>query len=389
VGVMLKNLSKIYFIIFALFFISSSSMNTIKNGLFKARTGLEALSHVGFQPKIGSSAGQLLAANTRLHCLLQRTNKSLGQELRGNISLRLNSTEAENALTLRKNAESKFALQENGLFESLKNHKVIILCGVLGVLSTVGIVEAYTKLNLDEDNLFDIMKCYKTTNTSFHSGDLFEHSVWVAKCINNWFKTKNYWVEGLSDADRSIAVISGFLHDIGKAGDLKYVYYDKHEHPRDGFLYLLNKKKFYVSKDECFNFDNFFKKLNISEDDRKLIAILVGIHWSFGGIVVKGVYNGKSRTKVFTKFLNKLKLLVVEANYNNGLIDERLLRLAILINAADLKGAGPICSCCDDSPVELPENCEPKYDALNMYEKFNMDSAGQALRKELILFFKK
>jgi hypothetical protein len=52
-----------------------------------------------------------------------------------------------------------------------------------------------------------------------HAGDLLEHSKWSALQAALWYKTGSKWVEGVNPA---LAIMGGFLHDMGKAGDCAF-----------------------------------------------------------------------------------------------------------------------------------------------------------------------
>lgn len=230
-----------------------------------------------------------------------------------------------------------------------------------------------------------ILRQYKTTNT-WHSGDLYEHSMWVAQVIEQWFDEENKWVDGLTVLDKRVMVIAGYLHDIGKAGDLEYVYYDKPNHPMDGMYYLLGDKVFYSSSGCAFDFQEWFALNDVSHDDQKIIALLAGAHWDFGGIVLKGLQQGKNQHTVFNLFLERLQMLAHTVEYNQGRVDERLVRMAMLINAADVKGAQPVTSVHSDLAVV---DCEPQRCCCNMYNKLDFETAGYQARQDLILYFKK
>ncbi len=75
------------------------------------------------------------------------------------------------------------------------------------------------------------MKLYKTINTHFHAGHLYEHCMWTAQVIDEWFELARTnptapqasWVNGLNEESlRTILVLSAFLHDMPKAANLNY-----------------------------------------------------------------------------------------------------------------------------------------------------------------------
>ena len=172
---------------------------------------------------------------------------------------------------------------------------------------------------LDHQGLFDIMRPYKKIDKDHHHwGDLFEHSTWVSKAIEKWFVKKDEWCEGLENHKR-VLIVAGFLHDIGKAGDLEFVFERKPNHPRDGFDYMRGTKEFKVpNSDSPFNFDEYFKQLSVTEEERKIIEILAANHWDLAGYVMIPweTCPEEQRTvsfeeDLFERFLKCLKLLLV------------------------------------------------------------------------------
>lgn len=209
---------------------------------------------------------------------------------------------------------------------------------------------------------------YITNNIHFHSGNLYQHSIWVSNVIAYWWKQKTHWVENIDPKDQNLSIFIGLIHDIGKGGDLKagpnrplgsklhkfiydsknyYPFYDKKIHPKTGFDYILKRSYKFGDHKKILDLDynDFFDKLKISDEERKLIAIIVGIHWDFGGIIfrrktgVDAIPNDEDRYKMY---LDHLRCLAINAKYKDGKIDERLIRLALLVSAADTLGTVPI-----------------------------------------------
>lgn len=226
------------------------------------------------------------------------------------------------------------------------------------------------------EQLASDLKYYKTNNAD-HSGHLYEHSIWTAMVIDRWFEEKNgtatdsdqsasSWLEGISESDRNTLVLAGFLHDVGKASNLNSNYnfvnasaslntstlncaqYPTYNiigsHPQDGFNFLRLIAPYNLSiiknsaglynahfkKNGQLNFAQMFQELGLTEEQQQIIQILTGIHWSFGADLM--IHNNPQN------FLLTLKKYVGETDYNNKKIDDRILRLAIAIGAADVCG---------------------------------------------------
>lgn len=280
------------------------------------------------------------------------------------------------------------------------------------------------------------LKYYKTSNTGFHSGHLYEHSMWTAMVIDRWFEERNgnavdsgesalSWLDGIDESDRSTLVLAGFLHDVGKASNnnshyhltntnpsldtssLHLVQYPTYHaigtHPEDGFKFLrmiapysLSAIKSAAGSYEAgfknkgqLNFDQMFQKLGLTEEQQQIIQILTGIHWNFGADLMM-----RNNPK---NFLLNLKKYVANVNYNNKTIDERIVRLAIVIGAADVRGAQPEATMnftqfkkryvwfqgnTFESPIE-----HKKFSGVAKFTFFNFAKKGIDQRKTLLDFF--
>jgi hypothetical protein len=283
---------------------------------------------------------------------------------------------------------------------------------------------------LHAKKITDILKRYKVTqidpatgkSVNWHVGDTFEHSVWPEKAVEQWFDTNDEWVEGLN---RTTATLAAFLHDIGKAGDLEFKYLWKEDHPEVGFNMLLDKANFYyvqsvdghpfnVLKKSIyqtaptlenphpviqlpdnalireFNFSKWFQQQGITPDQQKIIAISVGIHYDFG-LVLKQLSEGKSEEDIFKNFLDSLKKMCKHANYNNGILTEELVKMSIMIGAADLKGTDQVVypSTTMDLPtvIEIPEGKIPLTGG-GPYTWFGLEKKGKETRKKILEYFK-
>lgn len=270
---------------------------------------------------------------------------------------------------------------------SLKKITPYLVPTVVTTGLAIATLEASTRFSLKRSDLCKEMKEYKTTNTRWHDGDLYEHSVWVARCLEDWRDTKSPWLKDIPSRYHDLLVLAGFMHDVGKAGDHKFNYFDKPQHPRDGFEYLLGKKKFIKKDQTTFDFDMFFKEHGLTKEEQQIIAILTGIHWHFGKCL-RDIYKEKVPHEIaFSSFLHDLQSLVQEAGYNNGNLDKKIIAMSIAIGAADIKGSKEIKGCC--VALEIDECTSPHVvQASNNYKRFKVGKNGLRTRDALLTYAK-
>lgn len=234
--------------------------------------------------------------------------------------------------------------------------------------------------------LSDDMQSYVTTNRHHHSGDLLDHSIWVADTIVTWFHEQKFWTEGIDATLIRPLAVAGFLHDIGKAGDLETTYEKKEYHPEIGFNYLRGIQQYRMLPDgRPFIFADWFDHNKLNAHEKALVTVLVGIHEDFGLTMMRDVQAGKfTREQAAERYCAKLQQLAQRAHYNSGHLDETLVKCAVLISAADVYGAQYIpCPC--TKKFTLPDRPAP-HPSDNMYEKYQFDSVGKASRDALLQY---
>lgn len=232
------------------------------------------------------------------------------------------------------------------------------------------------------ERLLNDMKLYKLDsqgNRYFHAGDLYEHSIWTYNAMVEVLNSDLPYVQGLNLTERQkeILALAALLHDIGKAGrknlfdgthprlhyeiikdeegTIKSITYypDRQEHPHICFDYAVkpfciytgsyeNKHElgeYYMIDPETaqlspFDITELYEQFNLTSEEQKVFAILLGIHYEFGNVI-----GNKITVEQFLKLLDNF---VKITDYNQGVLDEELVRLALLIQIADLKGVLPV-----------------------------------------------
>jgi|GEM_PF-4566408 len=319
--------------------------------------------------------------------------------------------------------------------------KLVVLQRKLGELHNSLTAKRHTSPHTVDTTLLEQLaldlKYYKTNNTPFHSGHLYEHSMWTAMVIDRWFEERNGnaidsgekakdWLDGIDENDRNTLVLAGFLHDVGKAANKNNyyhpvtgsaelntskpylkdyrIYHTIVTHPDDGFNFLkmITPYNLSVVKNASntydtdfkgkgrFYFDRMFQALGLSDEQIKIIQILTKVHWNFGAYLMMSSNS--------QQFLLELKKGVEEVDYKNKMIDMRILLLAIVIGAADVRGAQP-------EPEENFQNFKNRYawfhpdvfeyptehkqcTSVKKFTLFNYATKGVRQRNLLLSFFK-
>lgn len=235
--------------------------------------------------------------------------------------------------------------------------------------------------------LLQDMKEYKVTNKQFHAGNLYEHSMWVEQALAQFIQKKSFWCDGLvlSDREKEILALAAFLHDIGKAGDLNFLFETKKMHPEIGAEYIMGKRDYILKNGTIFNFDTFFKDQDISLKERNLIALFVhASHW-FGSTVMVQCWQASRAQceKIFENYMSGLE------RFLPGGINKKIVSMAICITAADAKGTQETKG---DASILFLEPCKIKAIRItngDLYGNFNYKRRGKKIREELLAYYKK
>ena len=256
--------------------------------------------------------------------------------------------------------------------EMLHRKNIVLL--MLQLFIMIGSIDAHNHIVMTPTlqkllNDWSLYKLDAQGDPYLHQGDLLEHSLWVYFSAIELLETENPYGSSLhiTDREKEIVALACLLHDIGKAGrkDLfdkthKTLYYsvcknsdhavshidylqDRQEHPCICFEYLaapfLNEnitdgftpaQTYHFADQTLLDVQALYKELEVTIEEQKVIAILVGIHYDFGNLK-----HGKITNE---QFLDKLETLVQKVNYSPGQLNDDIIRLSIFINIADVMG---------------------------------------------------
>mgnify|MGYP000567739693 CR=1 FL=1 len=270
---------------------------------------------------------------------------------------------------------------------TISNRIILALSLTAATNSNVALSTSVPTLNIN--NLFDNLKGYKKLTGGWHAGHLYEHMVWVAKAMQDMFDKKSPWLEEIADNPgiRKIMIIAAFMHDIGKAGDNKRLYNIKPNHPRVGFEYLLSRRPFYIDdqKTTTYDFNTWASTLKLTPQERATIAVLTGMHQEFA-YVLTNLKKGRMTTTLFEEYLEKLTGYVQEAFYNNGMVDEQIVRMSLALFRADFEGMRRV-DCTLHDVANIPNETE-SLACVSIPNGDTIDTAGYTLAQTLIEYFK-
>lgn len=280
---------------------------------------------------------------------------------------------------------------------------------------------------LPSEVLLDFYKSmleYKTLNIDFHAGDLYAHSIWVAlftqeNVANVYHKFLNpdlyldRWSNNVygaiiqavkpKEAKKmcmmycKFAIIGAFLHDIGKMGG-STIFYDKPEHPRLGYDYLMSSARLSLESGKLLDPDAFFEELaengEIEPDKKDLFKIFImGIvlfHWDFGD-AIRRVRGGEiDMTGAAIEYITKVGKWWLETtqkhsqSFDNRIFDI-FLSILILVSMCDIKGSSvyksrePGAQEILNAGIKGLWNAPQQHKGGRKFEEFEIDSAGQPL----------
>jgi hypothetical protein len=196
--------------------------------------------------------------------------------------------------------------------------------------------------------LFDQMKKYETTNSNFHGGNLFEHSIWSLLFSEHLSGRTD---PPMPDRLRKLIIASGLIHDIGKMHPEscmlnttrdKYVYMDIENHPQIGAEYF--EKGIPILNDNLEETGRLMPQEilkdvipDITDDEIDVARNVVLFHLHFGSQILakfdrRGAVIYNNSVKDYIKLFAKAK------------DPERSVIATILVSIADIEATQPYTS---------------------------------------------
>ena len=225
---------------------------------------------------------------------------------------------------------------------------------------------------------------YKTINTGFHSGNLYQHSVWTLLAAENYDRQLAKIIDVSSDSLSKLAVFTAFIHDIGKmvpdrigadgqqevlyaAFDNNFVYYEVKEHPALGATFVMQDEG-PEERDEETDISEIKGELHMSEladamgvewndEDRRIAACVILLHRMFGSDViapldrrsdpttpaaldVEGPVDKELRSKLISQYVDRA--LTTYRQTFRGTEPLGMMYVLLVVSVADIQATQPI-----------------------------------------------
>jgi len=248
---------------------------------------------------------------------------------------------------------------------------------------------------------------YRMNNPTFHAGQLKQHSAWVARAVEKFFlnPTNNVdhrWAADLHSDLLPILTLGAYLHDVGKAGDKVFDFTSDADpaktknHPLAGFEILTAKPdggEYQLADGTRISILGILQmKCNLSPQEIALVQLMAGLHYSFLPIIKANQINGNFQNGIPTTLSELQSLLHAhDISYSfthpDDLVD--LVRMTMLMGAADVLGAQPVAGDSPQGITTLAENSNlPVYQTRltkdKPYNRFDYARLNNNLRDAVI-----
>eukprot|EP01012_Entosiphon_sulcatum_P045188 TRINITY_DN601_c0_g1_i1.p1 TRINITY_DN601_c0_g1~~TRINITY_DN601_c0_g1_i1.p1 ORF type:complete len:554 (+),score=69.77 TRINITY_DN601_c0_g1_i1:754-2415(+) len=161
---------------------------------------------------------------------------------------------------------------------------------------------------------------------------VYEHSLWTARYIDKLIATNNVLAEGLPQELYPVAILAGFVHDIGKVGDGITQFRSKTNHPQAGSQMLAGEKPIkWMSPGPDLTLHEYLDTAcggALSKEDLAILSVSTATHMNFGDLLM-----GKITEK---EYIDKLKF--AKDKFRPATSHETLARLCILVSVGDMRG---------------------------------------------------
>jgi hypothetical protein len=193
--------------------------------------------------------------------------------------------------------------------------------------------------------LFNQMKKYETTNTNFHSGNIFEHSIWSLLFSEH---ISGRTTPPVDERLKKVIIASALIHDIGKMNPAscelndirkKYIYRDIEQHPQIGAKYfdtgipilddnLIDTKRKLMPQD-------IIKDIlpDATPEEIDVVRNAVLFHWHFGSEILSKF--AKKNAIYESAIIAYVKMFNGAANKLNSIM------ATIIVSIADIEATQP------------------------------------------------
>lgn len=267
---------------------------------------------------------------------------------------------------------------------------LLAFAGSIGVVTPCILRPSFTL-----HQILDHYQYYKLIHSNFHAGHLLQHSLWACRSLAQWFDEDKFWVEQLKPIQH-LMILSGLLHDVGKAGDHNFYYTHKKPHPIAGAGYVMKKRPFWLLGGRPLYLKNLFRELEVSGEEQKMLAIFIAMHMELGNGILKRVQQDGIAVidDACNAYLTKLYKHCKEFNFNNGIPTMQLLHGALAISAADVRAIQPNTYVNDLLVSFLSPRIAHRYmtrrsRGFDAYDKFAFDTQGRMARDHVCKMLEK
>ena len=224
-------------------------------------------------------------------------------------------------------------------------------------------------------SIFSHLLNIQVQDNLYHAGDLLHHSLWTGRTLAEWFENSRRdpngkYVSGILKENRSLTIIAGYLHDIGKLlhDDQKSFEIQTQVkcHEVYGWEIYLGKRHWYAQqpvgkrKPRRLNMKQVLMKsddCNLTKKQYSVIAIASAMHYDIGYYMVGSMdclvewspYYKPTRQKKYTETVYVDRLIQLATNddlpyrfsleYTPAKEWQQLARICLAVAVADVRGS--------------------------------------------------